>query len=139
MVDPIRPVRVTGPRLTRGAGAAASYDRFQVDESRQATVETPHVSAAPAIGLDSLLMLQGIDDSVERDRGARKRGSAMIAALSDLQRAMLAAEDPALTLQALSDLAAEEPDAADPALASVLRAVVLRARLEVARRGRRGD
>lgn len=102
-------------------------------------METPHVSAAPAIGLDSLLMLQGIDDSVERDRGARKRRSAMIAALSDLQRAMLAAEDPALTLQALSDLAAEEPDAADPALASVLRAVVLRARLEVARRGRRGD
>jgi hypothetical protein len=125
--------------LTRGAGAAASYDRFQVDEPREAAVETPHVSAAPAIGLDSLLMLQGIDDSVERDRGARKRRSAMIAALSDLQRAMLAAEDPALTLQALSDLAAEEPDAADPALASVLRAVVLRARLEVARRGRRGD
>ena len=72
-----------------------------------------------------------------RDRAARERGTAMIAALTDLQRAMLTEEDPALALRSLSALAVDGPLADDPELAAVLRAVVLRSRVEVARRGRR--
>ena len=137
MVDPIRPVRVAGPRMTRGA-AGMTGERFLVDEAGERATGATRLQGAPAVGLDSLLMLQAIDDSMERDHGARKRGAAMVAALTDLQRALLASEDPATTLNSLSDLAAEVPEAADPGLADILRAVVLRARLEVARRERRG-
>jgi hypothetical protein len=85
------------------------------------------------IGLESMLALQGIDESAERDRRARKRGTAMVAALTNLQRAMLPREDPTLALHALNELAADHPLADDPGLGAILRAIVLRARVEVAR------
>ena len=52
------------------------------------------------IGLESMLALQAVDEAAERDRAAHKRGTAMIAALTRLQRAMLAEEDPSLALDA---------------------------------------
>ena len=63
----------------------------------------------------------------------------MIAALSRLQRAMLADEDPAVALGALHELTADRPVPDDPGLGAILRAVVLRARVEMARRESRGD
>ena len=59
-------------------------------------------SAVAGIGLESMLALQAVDEAVERDRAARKRGTAMIAALTRLQRAMLAEEDPSLALRRLA-------------------------------------
>lgn len=132
---------IEGIRMGGIAGASPTAR----DTSRAAggfTVETgpttraDFMASVQGIALDSLLTLQAVDEAEERDKSAKKRGLAMIAALTDLQRAMLAEEDPALTLRALSELAADGPLAADPGLAAVLRAVVLRSRLEVARRTR---
>jgi hypothetical protein len=47
---------------------------------------------------------------------------------------MLSDEDPAPTLRALNELTADNPLAVDPGLAAILRAVVLRSRVEIARR-----
>ena len=81
-----------------------------------------------------MLALQAVDEAAERDRAARKRGNAILAALTRLQRAMLAAEDPSMALCDMNDLTADAPVAEDPALAAIVRAVVLRSRIEIARR-----
>ena len=113
---------------------------FTVDTGGGLQAQKPRFSTitatGAAMGLESMLALQSINEAIDRDRAARERGSAMIAALTDLQRAMLAEEDPALALRSLSALAVDGPLADDPGLAAVLRAVVLRSRVEVARRGR---
>jgi len=86
------------------------------------------------IGLESMLALQAVDEAAERDRAAHKRGTALIAALARLQRAMLAEEDPSVVLSALGELACDGPIANDPGLGAILREVVLRSRVEIARR-----
>jgi hypothetical protein len=86
-----------------------------------------------------MLALQAVDEAVERDRSARKRGSAIIAALTNLQRTMLAAEDPSMALRVMSELTVDTPLANDPGLAAILRAVVLRSRVEIARRERQAE
>ena len=126
------------PPLTRD-GVKTAEGHFSVDLSAGASAQKARVSSVPSIGLESMLVLQSINEAQERDRTGRKRGTAMIAALTDLQRAMLAEEDPALALRALSELTVDDgPLADDPGLAAVLRAVVLRSRVEVARRARHG-
>jgi len=58
----------------------------------------------------------------------------MLALLTKVQHAMLAGEDPSAALRALNDLSADEALAADAELGAILRAVVLRSRVEIARR-----
>jgi len=81
-----------------------------------------------------MLALQAIDEAPERERRARKRGTAMIAGLTSLQRTMLAGTDPTAALLALNELAAGDLAADDPGLDAILRAIVLRTRVEIARR-----
>ena len=101
--------------------------------------QNARLSAVPGIGVESMLALQAVDEKAERDRAARKRGTAMIAALTDLQRAMLAREDLRRRRFATSvNLAGAVPPSDDPALGAILRAITLRSRVEIARRDRRG-
>lgn len=138
MVDSVRPSRVGRLPLIVRDGARTTGAGFMVETGTAPAGQSPRVVSTPAIGMESMLLLQAVDEATERNRSARKHGNAMIAALSDLQRAMLAEEDPALALRSLSELAAGGPEAADPGLAAILRALVLRSRIEVARRERRG-
>ena len=123
-----------GFTVDTGGGLQAQKARFSTITS---TGTATGASTGAVMGLESMLALQSINEAIDRDRAARERGTAMIAALTDLQRAMLTEEDPALALRSLSALAVDGPLADDPELAAVLRAVVLRSRVEVARRGRR--
>ena len=138
MVESVRPGRLGQVPPVIRDNVREAEGRFTMETGAAPVSQNARLSRTPPIGLESMLLLQAVDEAVERDRRARKRGSAMVAALTDLQRAMLAEEDPALALRSLSELAATDPDAADPGLAAVLRAVVLRSRIEVARRERRG-
>lgn len=132
---------VEGVRAS-GVGAAASVPRDSTKPAAgQFTVDDGGVPMQPArlaslagIGLESMLALQAVDEAAERDRAAHKHGTAMIAALRRLQRTMLAEEDPASALDALHDLAGDGPLANDPALGAIVREVVLRSRVELARR-----
>lgn len=93
-------------------------------------------AAGPAAAPDApagLLALQEREDGPARDRAARQRGRAILDALAALQRDLLAGRlDPAGLERLVAGLDGGE-DAADPALRSVLKAVVLRARVELAR------
>jgi hypothetical protein len=109
-----------------------------MDDAVAPLSRTARPSSVPSIGLESMLALQGVGEAVERDRLARKRGTAIIAALTRLQRTILTEDDPSQALNALNELTSDNPAAADPGLATILRAVVLRSRIEIARRERRG-
>ena len=109
---------------------------FTVDDGAAPLNKQVRLGSVAGIGLESMLALQAVDEAAERDRAAHKRGTAMIAALTRLQRAMLAEEEPALALSALHELAGDGPLASDPDLAAIVRAVVLRSRSKCAPRTR---
>jgi hypothetical protein len=68
------------------------------------------------------------------DREARRHGHDLLDALAALQRAVLTGGDDAAALERLAGLAATVPHAADARLAAMVSAIVVRAKVELARR-----
>jgi hypothetical protein len=134
MVEGVRAGGIVGPAPLASDGTRTSDGLFSVDDAAAPLRQNAPLSSVPSIGLDSMLALQAVDEAVERDRAARKRGMAIIAALTKLQRAMLGREDPSPTLNLLNELTAECPLAHDVGLGAIVRAIVLRSRVEIARR-----
>ncbi len=85
-----------------------------------------------------MLALQEQTGTEAGDREARRHGQRLLAALAELQRAMLCGSE-ADTLGELSRLADEEGQAVDPMLAAAIRSIRLRARLELARAAKAAD
>lgn len=111
----------------------ASSSRFALPAAPEPGHNAP-AETLQAVGA-GLLVLQELGLEPPQDRAARRHGHALLAALTRLQRQLLGAADlPAL--EELTHLIASVPDPSDPALAAALHAVVLRARVELARRGR---
>ena len=122
----------------RGAGAARGTGRrsggFQVQaEAGTGITEAAATAEVAAPGL-GLLALQESGAAAERDAAARRRAQDILEELSGLQCDLLAGDgcDP----DRLARLAALDSgeDGADPGLREVVQAVVLRARIELARR-----
>ena len=90
------------------------------------------VARPASVGASLMLALQEQAGAEAGDREARRHGHRLLAALSELQRAMLCGGG-ADTLRELSRLSEDEGQAADPVLAGVIRSIRLRARLELAR------
>ena len=125
---PAGPAR--GPRRSSGF----SLREPSAEESVAAT------TSPDAVSLGSLLAAQEYDPDSPRDRAARRHGQRMLDLLRDLQRAFLDAGNPGApgtspALSQLADLAEDIPEADNPRLALVLRAVAVRAAVELARRG----
>lgn len=98
------------------------------------TAQTDETVATSGVSVTSLLALQESESGLHQDRQARQHGEAVIDELTELQRALLGKDG--VDLDRLTALAARPVTASDPALAGVLRAVRLRAGIELARRGR---
>ncbi len=135
VIDRVGPLPQARPGVRAAAAAAAGFlppAAPGADAARATGVAT----SAP-VSLDSLLALQQVDEPTERDRAARRHGHALLLALGRLQRLLLEDGDPADALEPLRALAEATPAAAaDPGLAAAVDMVVLRARIELARRGR---
>ncbi|MCQ8279669.1 flagellar assembly protein FliX [Acetobacteraceae bacterium KSS8] len=82
-----------------------------------------------------LLTLQENGSREQTDEDARRRGRDILAELTRLQCALLSGSD-AASLDRLEELSRIEPGEVDPALAGALSSIRLRARIELARRGR---
>ncbi len=131
--------RVTGPgRPAVPAGRAISTPAAPAGQFSV----TPETAAAepppPAAGvtLAAMLALQEAQSGALQNQAARRQGFALLAALSDLQKDLLAplgSDETALAT--LTRLAGEPPQTADPALATLLDAIRLRAKIELLRRG----
>lgn len=129
--------RLAGAPAPARIGQASSGAGFAVEAG-----STPPPATAPALSgpaaLSGLLALQEAEPAPVRDRDARRRGRAILAALTEMQRALLGAGDSDGTTARLMALLADMPVAEDPALNAILAAIRLRARVELARR-QRGD
>lgn len=123
-----------GPaRPARGPGRAAGG--FAVPAEGAAAPTAADAGAAiGAVGL-GLLSLQEREDPAARDGAARRRAESILQELHRLQRELLRDGGDTTGLDRLAALAAGE-EGADPGLREAVRAIVLRARVELARRGR---
>ena len=83
-----------------------------------------------------MLALQEADVETVEDREARKHGHDMLAALAELQRALLGGGGDEVALQRLGDHCLGIGTATDLWLAAMVSAIVLRVRVEMARRQR---
>jgi len=136
MVEGVRRIGVTGAVPLSRDSTRTIAGRFSVEDGTASLNQNARLSSTTSIGLDSMLALQAVDEALERDRAARKRGTALIAALTILQRTILAQGDPSSALNALNELTTGSFQVEDPGLGAILRAVVLRSRIEIARRER---
>lgn len=95
--------------------------------------EEPAIATA-AVSASSLLLMQEAKSNVRQDREARRHGEQLMEQLSALQRGLLGGD--LADLERLSRLVERPIQADDPALASLLKAIQVRAAIELARRGR---
>ena len=127
------------PEAGGGTGAATDV------QDAGASGDTAPVFAAFMEGLLGLQERGAMDAALApavRDREARRHGQALLSALAELQLALIGVGgDPATAqdgLKSLSErlsvLAGTVPAAADPGLQAIVRAIGLRARIELARR-----
>lgn len=93
---------------------------------------TAATAAAAAVGL-SLLAVQEKGDRRERDAAACRRAAALLDELQGLQAELLGGVPDPARLERLAALTNGE-EGADPGLREAVRAVALRARIELARR-----
>ncbi len=114
---------------------------FRVNQHPAATADEAEAASASGVGsvsLAGLLAMQEAGAGSVRDRAARRHAQRMLALLRDLQRAMLAAGDagPDDVPARLAALAATDCQADAPGLAAILRAIAVRAAVELARHER---
>ncbi|MBV9248315.1 MAG: flagellar assembly protein FliX [Acetobacteraceae bacterium] len=124
------PVGLVSSGRTRVVSGAAG---FSVAPDRSNAPNPAVVSSGPVL-MAGLLELQETGEP-QRDRGARRHGRALLSALAAVQRSLLGVGEEEDALGKLSALLREVPATADPGLAIVCASIVLRVRIELARRG----
>lgn len=128
------PGRVETGGIRRVARAATQAGgAFSVSESGQAHAQT--VTGPSAIAaVDSILMLQGIDDSTSGRSKGLAHGEQLLDMLDQLRDGLLAGGVPRSTLTRLAaSLSKRQESFVDPKLQSVLDEIELRARVELAK------
>jgi hypothetical protein len=118
-------------RLSRSTTQTGSA--FSVSESEQAHAQT--VTGPSAIAaVDSILMLQGIDDSTSGRSKGLALGEQLLDMLDQVRDGLLSGGVPRATLNRLAaTLGRRQENFVDPRLQSVLDEIELRARVELAK------
>jgi hypothetical protein len=129
---PQRPSGPNGNARTRKAGEGGAT--FSLGSTAKASDTRSAAATAPTGGLDALLALQMVDDAVTKRRRGVRRGRSMLDALDGIKLSLLAGKLPAVDLaKLLAAVEGRERDTDDPRLESVLDAIELRARVELAK------
>jgi hypothetical protein len=114
-------------------GATATSDSFSVvgaNEARAQVVAGP----GPIAALDSILTLQGMEDSTDGRSKGLKHGEQLLDMLDQVRDGLLAGGIPRATLNRLANAVTRRHDSfADPKLQSVLDEIELRAHVELAK------
>ncbi|MDE2515905.1 MAG: hypothetical protein KGL12_07760 [Rhodospirillales bacterium] len=127
--------RVRAARALTTGGEAAD---FHMPDAAEAPAAGALAAAGGSVAvLGAMLAAQEWGGPRAPNAAAQRHGRAMLDHLAALQRAMLGGSQDGLgaVLGRLGALAAVEPPPADPALAELLGAIRLRARVELARLG----
>ncbi len=125
-----------GAAKVGGSGTIASSGgpRFAVSTPAAPPEGPARTTAAAPVVLSGMLAMQEAESAVQRDRDSRRHGEQTLQALADLQLALLGEGAGEVALHRLAALGTQAPRAADPALDAAVRAVRLRARIEIQRR-----
>ena len=134
-------MRIYGPNGAALASPAANARRTNSSGFSLGDIDTPtetRQAAAPkaAGGIDALLAMQGVEDSVERRKKSVARGRSALDVLDDLKIGLLAGSFDSSTVSRLRSAAADLKNiSGDPGLDQVLSEIELRVEVELAKAG----
>jgi hypothetical protein len=125
------PGRIETPAIKRKTPGGAPAGGFSVgNESHAQIVAGP----GPIAALDSILMLQGLDDSTQGKSKGLTHGEQLLDLLDSVRDGLLAGGIPRATLNKLAAAVTRRHEAfADPKLQDVLDQIELRAHVELAK------
>ncbi len=131
----INSATATNMAAASGVRKAGTAGKFSLDGTAEA-MKPSAASAANSIGgLDSLLALQGVEDTGERKKRFARRGKSALDLLDELKAELLAADlgrDTLTRLQGSLDQLSEKSGL--PGLDSILDEIELRVAVEIAKR-----
>ncbi len=118
-------------RTSKGATASESaFSLPSVDDARAQVVAGP----GPIAALDSILTLQGMEDSTDGRSKGLKHGEQLLDMLDQVRDGLLAGGIPRVTLNRLANAVTKRREGfADPKLQTVLDEIELRAHVELAK------
>jgi hypothetical protein len=133
-------LEVGGPRRiesasVRRAGRAASTDSrgFVAEEIHEARAAAL-TGASPLAAVDTILALQGIEDSTDERRRGVQHADEMLKLLDEVRDGLLMGGIPRTTLHRLAAATSKRRESfADPKLQTILDEIELRARVELAK------
>jgi hypothetical protein len=132
----INPTRRVESSSVKRAGRAAGTDGkgFATEEMADAKTAAALTGSGPTAAVDTILALQGIEDSSDsRTRGVH-HGEQLLTLLDELRDGLLAGGIPRTTLNRLALAIAKRRESfAEPKLQTVLDEIDLRARVELAK------
>jgi hypothetical protein len=127
------PGRVETSAIKRKAPASASSSSFSVSEAPESHAQIV-AGPGPIAALDSILMLQGMDDSTQGKSKGLSHGEQLLDLLDSIRDGLLAGGIPRATLNKLAAAVTRRHEAfADPKLQDVLDQIELRAHVELAK------
>lgn len=132
---PGRTTPLTGAGATRKPGGASGFSLPDLPQARATTVP----GAGGAYDVAALIALQAVEGPTERKRKAVRRGFDLLDVLDDLRVELLAGQVGPERLERLATILAQKPEVDDPRLGALLDDIELRARVELAKRGRYPD
>jgi hypothetical protein len=127
------PSRIETSAIKRKAPAGAAAGGFSIAEHADSQA---HIVAGPGpiAALDSILMLQGMDDSTQGKSKGLAHGEQLLDLLDSVRDGLLAGGIPRATLNKLAAVVTRRHESfADPKLQDVLDQIELRAHVELAK------
>jgi hypothetical protein len=125
--------RVETTAIKRKASAGATGGGFSVSEAPESHAQIV-AGPGPIAALDSILMLQGMDDSTQGKSKGLARGEQLLDLLDCVRDGLLAGGIPRAVLNKLAAAVTRRHDSfADPRLQDVLDQIELRAHVELAK------
>jgi hypothetical protein len=127
------PGRVESSSIKRKAAASASSGSFSVSETPESHAQIV-AGPGPIAALDSILMLQEMEDSTQGRSKGLAHGEQLLDLLDSIRDGLLAGGIPRATLNKLAAAVTRRHEAfADPKLQDVLDQIELRAHVELAK------
>lgn len=133
---PGRSGTVTGGGTVRRTGGGSA---FTLPEQAPAARPVTVPAASAAYDVAALMALQSVEGPLERRKRAVKRGFDLLDTLEGIRLDLLSGDISADKLETLLQLIGQPIDSGDPRIEALMADIELRARVELAKRGRFAD
>ena len=134
-MDITGPRRIDSTRPTRASrGTSATGKGFAPEDASEAKAASGLTGTGPLTAVDTILALQGLDDSADQHARGARHGEQLLVLLDEVRDGLLAGGIPRATLHRLAHAVSSRREAfADTKLQGVLDEIELRARVELAK------